>query len=98
MNFGEINKHFGHKTSEDKITLKGETIIISKYCYDCNKEYIIDEKENKWTLDNDVICPSCGMKAITSTKYFQDGNKVRKKRYTHCFSCDYTTETYDENN
>ena len=94
MNFEELNKHMGHKTSEDKVTLDGENIIISKYCYDCNKEYVIETKENKWNLDHDITCPSCGQKAITSTKYFQYGNRVRKKRYTHCFSCDYTREDF----
>ena len=95
MNFGNINKHLVHKKSEEKVRIEEDNIILSQFCYDCNEEFDIDKRENKWTLEHDVICPICGQKAITSTKYFQDGNRVRKKRYTHCFSCDYTVETYE---
>ena len=95
MNIGNINKHLNHKKSPEKVRIEGDDVVLSQYCYDCDEEFDIERKENKWNLEHDIICPSCGQPAITSTKYFQDGNRVRKKRYTHCFSCDYTVETYE---
>lgn len=96
MNIGNINKHLIHKKSPETVRIEGDNVILSQYCYDCDEEFDIDKRENKWILEHDIICPSCGQKAITSTKYFQDENRVRKKRYTHCFSCDYTIETYED--
>ena len=96
MEIENINKHLIHKKSPEKVRIEGDKVITSQYCYDCDEEFDIETKENKWILDHDITCPSCGMKAFMSTKYFQDGNRVRKKRFTHCFSCDYTIETYED--
>ena len=96
MEIGNINKHLIHKKSPEKVRIEGDDVVLSQYCYDCDEEFDIDKRENKWILEHDITCPSCGQKAITSTKYFQDGNRARKKRYTHCFSCDYTKEEYED--
>lgn len=95
LNIDEINKHLTHNISKEKARIEGDNVILSQYCFDCDKEYDIEEKENKWNLDKTILCPICGKDAVTSTKYFQDDTlKVRKKQYIHCFNCDYTKEDF----
>lgn len=92
INIEEFIKHQEHKTSPEKIIIKGDDVLFTKYCFDCDEEYIVEKDKNGWNFERNVPCPHCGKEASVSSKYFQDGNLVRKKTWTHCFSCNYTDE------
>lgn len=92
MNFGEINKHLIHKTSKEKITLEGDNFVISKYCFDCDEEYVIKEDVNNWKIVTNFTCPKCGMSATESQKYIEKDGKIVDRHWKYCFNCKYTEE------
>ena len=85
-------EHQEHKTSPEKIKIVGNEVVFSKYCYDCNEEYIIEREPNAWIFDKNITCPHCGKDASVSHKYYQDEQEVKRRTWTHCFSCNYTDE------